>query len=163
MNFLRDIIPHVARHTSHLSIILKKSAPPWGPIQTKAVQELKQLCQQLVPLKIPTDGQRILQIDASDNYWRAILLERLDDKEYYCAHASGQFKESEKHCHVIYKETLAVKYGIKKFEFHLVGHNFLVILDNSSFPKILDYRNKTLPDKQLLRLKNWFTRYDFTV
>ena len=80
-------------------------------------------------------------------------MERLDDKEYYCAHASGQFKESEKHYHFIYKEALAVKYGIQKFEFHLVGHNFLVILDNSSFPKILDYRNKTLLDKQLLRLK----------
>ena len=56
-----------------------------------------------------------------------------------------------------------MKYGIQKFEFHLVGHNFLVRLDNSSFPKILDYRNKSLPDKQLLRLKNWFTKYDFTV
>ena len=94
VNYLRDFIPHVARHTSHLSIMLKKSAPPWGPIQTKAVHELKQLCQQPVPLKILTDGQRILQTDASDNYWGAILLERLDDKEYYCAHASGQFKES---------------------------------------------------------------------
>ena len=71
--------------------------------------------------------------------------------------------ESEKHYHVIYKEALAVKYGIQNFEFHPVGHNSLVRLDNSSFPKILDYRNKTIPDKQLLRFKNWFTRYDFTV
>ena len=56
-----------------------------------------------------------------------------------------------------------MKYGIQKFEFHLVGHNLLVRLDNLSFPKILDYRNKTLLDKQFLRLKNWFTMYDFTV
>ena len=81
----------------------------------------------------------------------------------YYAHASGQFKESEKHYHVIYKEILAVKYGIQKFEFHLIGHNFLVKLDNSSFPKILDLKNKTLPDKHLLRLKTWFSKYDFSV
>ena len=89
MNYLKDFIPHVVRHTSHLSIILKKSAPLWGTIHTKAVQELNQLCQQPIPLKIPTDGQIILQTDGSDNYWGVILLERLDDKEYYCAHASG--------------------------------------------------------------------------
>ena len=115
MNYLRDFILHVASHTSHLSIMLKKSAPPWGPIQTEAVQELKQLYQQPVPLEIPTDVQRILQTDASDNYWGAILSERLDHKEYYCAHTSGQFKESEKHYHIIYKEALVVKYGIQKF------------------------------------------------
>ena len=63
----------------------------------------------------------------------------------------------------MYKEALTVKYRIQIFEFHLVGHNFLVRLDNSSFPKILDYKNKTLLDKQLLHLKNWFTRYDFIV
>ena len=30
---------------------------------------------------------------------------------HLCAHASGQFKDSEKNYHVIYKEILAVKYG----------------------------------------------------
>ena len=58
---------------------------------------------------------------------------------------------------------LAVKYGIKKFEFHLISHNFLIKMDNSSFPKILDFKNKLLPDKQLLSLKAWFAKYDFTV
>ena len=114
-------------------------------------------------MRIPTDGQRILQTDASDEYWRAILLEKHDDKEFYCAHASGQFNESEKHYHVIYKETLAIKYGIKKFEFHLIVHNFLVWLDSSSFPKILKFKNKVLPTNHLLRLKTWFLKYDFTV
>ena len=115
------------------------------------------------PLKIPTEGQRILQTNASDEYWGAVLLEKLDGKEAYCAHSSGQFKESKKHYHVIYREILAVKYGIQKFEFHLIGHNFLVRLDNSSFPKILDFKNKTLPNKHLLRLKTWFSKYDFSV
>ncbi|KAK0596638.1 hypothetical protein LWI29_017607 [Acer saccharum] len=36
-------------------------------------------------------------------------------------------------------------------------------MDNSSFAKILDFRNKIPPSPLLLRLKDWFTRYDFTV
>lgn len=93
----------------------------------------------------------------------AVLLEKHNGKESYCAHAGGQFKESEKHYHVIYKEILVVKYGIQKFEFHLIGHNFLVRLDNSSFSKILEFKNKVLPNKYLLCLKTWFSKYDFTV
>ena len=81
----------------------------------------------------------------------------------FYAHASGQFKDSEKNYHVIYKEILAVKYDIKKFEFHLINHKFLINMDNSYFPQIFDFKNKLLPDKQLLSLKNWFAKYDFTV
>ena len=83
--------------------------------------------------------------------------------DHFCAYASGQFKDSEKKYHVIYKEILAVKSGIKKFEFHLISHKFLINMDNSSFPRIFDFKNKLLPDKQLLNLKTWFSKYDFTV
>ncbi|KAK9195465.1 hypothetical protein WN943_003586 [Citrus x changshan-huyou] len=70
--------------------MLKKFAPSWGPCQTAAVQHLKRITQHPFPLKIPTKGQHILQTDASDEYWGAVLLEKLDGKESYCAHASGQ-------------------------------------------------------------------------
>ena len=153
VNCLRDFFPHVIIHTSQLSKMLKKSAPSWGSSQNDVVQHLKKITEHPFPLKIPIEGQYILQTDTSDEYWGVVLLENIDGKESYCAHASGQFKESEKHYHVIYKEILAVKYGIQKFEFHLIGHNFLVRLDNSYFPKIIDFKNKTLPDKHLLRLK----------
>ncbi|KAK3177358.1 hypothetical protein Dsin_032937 [Dipteronia sinensis] len=36
-------------------------------------------------------------------------------------------------------------------------------MDNSSFPKVLEFRNKIPPNPQLLRLKDWFASYDFTV
>ncbi len=61
--------------------MLKKSAPPWGPPQTVVVQHLKQIAQHPLPLRIPTDGQRILQIDANDEYWEIVLLEKHDGKE----------------------------------------------------------------------------------
>ncbi|KAH9697996.1 hypothetical protein KPL71_023832 [Citrus sinensis] len=109
VNYVRDFIPKVAIHTSQLSRMLKKQCPPWDPAQTDAVKQLKVIAQSPPPLRILTTGQRILQTDASDNYWSAILLEEINGVRYFCAHASGQFTDSEKNCHVIYKEILAVK------------------------------------------------------
>ena len=122
VNYVHDFIPKVAIHTSQLSRMLRKQCLPWGPAQTEVVQQLKVIAQSPPPLRIPTTGQRILQTDASDDYWSAILLEEINCVRHFCAHASGQFKDSEKNYHVIYKEILAIKHGIKKFEFHLISH-----------------------------------------
>ncbi|KAL0291953.1 UNVERIFIED_CONTAM: polyprotein [Sesamum calycinum] len=114
-------------------------------------------------IKIPGTGHRILQTDASNEFWGAILIEEENGRKHFCGHASGQFKDSEKHYHAVYKEILAIKYGIKKFEFHLIGHHFTIMMDNTSFPRIMDLKNKGVPEPQLLRLKDWFSKYQFTV
>ena len=36
-------------------------------------------------------------------------------------------------------------------------------MDCSSFPKMLEFKGKTLPHPQLLRWKEWFSKYDFEV
>ena len=163
INYIRDFLPRLAKYTSPLSQMLKKNPPLWGTMQTEAVKALKKIAQTPPALKIPGNGKRILQTDASDHYWGAVLIEELEGKRYYCGHASGQFKEAEKHYHTTYKEALAVKMGIQKFDFHLRGYQFEVQMDNSSFPKILEFKNKMPPDPQTLRLKDWFSRYDFSV
>ncbi|KAK4383781.1 polyprotein [Sesamum angolense] len=101
--------------------------------------------------------------NASNEFWGAILIEEEKGKKHFCGHASGQFKDSEKHYHAVYKEIFAIKYGIKKFEFHLIGHHFTIMMDNTSFPRIMDLKNKGVPEPQLLRLKDWFSKYQFTV
>jgi len=53
LNYIRDFIPHAAKYTSLLSKLLKKNPPPWGPEQTKAIQELKKIAQTFPALKIP--------------------------------------------------------------------------------------------------------------
>lgn len=53
--------------------------------------------------------------------------------------------------------------GIQKFDFHLRGYQFEVQMENSSFPKILELKNKMPPDPQTLRLKGWFSRYGFSL
>ena len=127
-------MPHLSKLTSPLTAMLKKGAQQWTPQQTEAVKRLKKEMQTLPPLQIPSDGKRVLQTDASDRHWGAVLLE--EDKERkrrICGYKSGSFKDSQIHYHSTFKELLAVKMGISKFEFHLIGHHFLVETDFSSF------------------------------
>ena len=124
--------------------MLKKSPPEWNFTHIEAVQQLKRLSEKLPPLQIPRPGKRIFQIDASDEYWAAALFEEIDGKRNICGYKSGAFKPSELHYHSTFKEILAVKHGIEKFQFHLLGHNFLVEMDMSSFPKMLQFKRKML-------------------
>ena len=85
-------------------------------------------------------GKHILQTDASDESWGAILLEEINRKEHFIAYASGQFSNTQKHYHSVFKEILAPKNGIKKFEYHLIGHHFLIRMDSSAFPNIFHFQ-----------------------
>ncbi|KAH9649366.1 hypothetical protein KPL70_025951 [Citrus sinensis] len=158
-----ETIPHVDHYTRHLSALLKKKPLEWNADHTNDVTTLKQIAQNLPPLKLITDGKRILQTDASDESWGAILLEDINGKEHFIAYASGQFFDTQKHYHSMFKEILAIKNGIKKFEYHLIGHHFLIRMDSSAFPNILNFKGKIVPEKMLLRLKDWFSKYDFSV
>ena len=63
--------------------MLKKQCPPWGPTQTEAVKQLKVIAQSPSPLRIPTSGQHILETDANDDYWSAILLEDINGVRHF--------------------------------------------------------------------------------
>ena len=96
--------------------------------------------------------------------WGAVLLE--EDKQgtrHCCGFASGKFKVSEQHYHSTFKEILAVRNGIKKFSFFLISHHFLVEMDMGSFPKMLHFKQKSVPNPQLLRWSAWFSQYSFDV
>ncbi|GJT26260.1 putative reverse transcriptase domain, viral movement protein [Tanacetum coccineum] len=145
--------------------MLKKNPPQWTSRQTKAVKAIKCLAEKMSPLKIPASSEkRILQTDASDECWGAILLvQDNNNKRYVYGYKSGTFKASKQHYHSTFKEILAVKRGIEKFQFHLIGHEFQVEMDMSSFPCMLQFKRKMLPHAQLLRWSNWFSQWKFTV
>ena len=128
INYIRDFIPHVDHHTNQLSALLKKKPPEWNDNHTLVVTTLKTIAQNPPPLKLITDGKRILQTDASYESWGAILLEEINGKESFIAYASGHFSDTQQHYHNVYKEILAVKNGIKKFEYHLISIWCLIAL-----------------------------------
>ncbi|KAK9032661.1 hypothetical protein V6N11_056919 [Hibiscus sabdariffa] len=141
--------------------MLKKEPPQWSTAQSKAVKFLKEKLQNLPPLQIPSDGKRILRTDASDKYWGAILFNDKEGKGQLCGYKSGRFSDAEIHYHSTFKEILAVKKAISKFEFHLIGHHFLVEMDMSSFPQMIKFKQKIIPNPQLLRWAEWFLKYSF--
>ncbi|KAH9716758.1 hypothetical protein KPL71_021570 [Citrus sinensis] len=67
INYIRDFIPHVDHYTHHFSALLKKKPLEWNTDHTNAVTTLKQIAQNPPPLKLITDGRRILQTDTSDD------------------------------------------------------------------------------------------------
>ncbi|GJY06920.1 putative reverse transcriptase domain, viral movement protein [Tanacetum coccineum] len=136
-------------------------APTTLDVKTKRISEIgSSACRKgMPPLKIPASAKkRILQTDASDECWGAVLLvQDNNNKRHVCGYKSGTFKASEQHYHSTFKEILAVKRGIEKFQFHLIGHEFQVEMDMSSFPRMLQFKRKMLPHAQLLRWSNWFS------
>lgn len=163
VNYIRIFIPKIAQYIGVLTPLLRKQPPPWTQEHTTAIQKLKTICQDPPPLTIPTTGKRILQTDASDHCWSVILLEEHDGTTYCCGHESGFFKPSELHYHTTINELLAIKNGIRKFDFFLRPYQFEIQMDNSAFPKVLEYKNKMIPQPQILRLKDWFSQYQVTV
>ncbi|KAK8501657.1 hypothetical protein V6N12_002395 [Hibiscus sabdariffa] len=161
VNYLSDFIPKISKYTNPLRKMLKKDPPPWSKTQTMAVRVLKEKLQQLPSLQIPSDGKIILQTHASDKYWGAILFEESEGKRHICGYKSGRFTEAEIHYHSTFKEILAVKKAISKFEFHLIGYHFLVEMDMSTFPQMLKFKQKIIPNPQLLRWAEWFSKYSF--
>ncbi|KAH9697717.1 hypothetical protein KPL71_023724 [Citrus sinensis] len=159
INYIRDFIPHVDHYTHHLSALLKKKPPEWNTDHTNVVTTLKQIAQNPPPLKLITDGTRILQTDASDDSWGAILLEEINGKEHFIAYASRQFLDTQKHYHSVFKEILAVKNGIKKFEYHLIGHHFLIRMDSSAFPNILNFKDSQDPWEDFLPLSQHLQQF----
>ncbi|PON53918.1 hypothetical protein PanWU01x14_199150 [Parasponia andersonii] len=102
--------------------------------------------------------------DASDRHWGAALLEEdKEGKRRVCGYKSGSFKDSQIHYHSTFKELLAVKMRIMKFEFHLIGHHFLVETDFASFRGMMTFKQNKPVNAQLLRLATWFSQYSFEV
>ncbi|XP_042484818.1 uncharacterized protein LOC122065091 [Macadamia integrifolia] len=138
---MTEFLPQQIIHISLLHQLLRKKSPSWSSAHTLAVQALKKLSANLPTLHIPCTGKIILQIDASDTHWGAVLLEEQtpNTKRTVYGYKSGSFKPSEAHYHSTFKEILAVKRGIEKIQFHLIRHKFLAELDMSSFPCMLEF------------------------
>ena len=154
VNYMSNFIPNISKYINCLAQLLKKNPPEWNSHHIEAVQQLKKLAERLPPLQILGPSKQVLQTKASDEYWVVALFKETDGKRNICEYKSGAFKTSELHYHSMFKEILAVKNGIEKFQFHFLGHNFLVKMDMSFFPKMLQFKRKMLPHPQLVRWLN---------
>ncbi|GKA55023.1 hypothetical protein Tco_0753972 [Tanacetum coccineum] len=75
VNYMADFLPKLSYHTAVLFPMLKKNPPQWTSRQTEAVKAIKCLTEKMPPLKILASlEKRILQTDANDECWGAVLL-----------------------------------------------------------------------------------------
>nr|GEX76983.1 polyprotein [Tanacetum cinerariifolium] len=96
VNYMADFLPKLSHHTAWLFPMLKKNPPQWTSRQTEAVKTIKSLAEKMSPLKIPASSEkRILQTDANDECWGAVLLVQDNNKRHVCGYKSDTFKASE--------------------------------------------------------------------
>lgn len=103
-------------------------------------------------------------MDRSDKHWGVILLEEdRDGKRKICGYKSGHFKDFQLHYHSTFNELIAIKMGILKFEFHLIGHHFLVESDFTTVKGMLNLIKNKMVNAQLLKLAAWFDQFLFDI
>ena len=94
-------------------MLRKNNTRGWSEEHTKSVKTLKEECKNLPALRLPEENDKlVIQTDASDLYWGAILK---TDVNEICRYISGTFNQAQVNYPVHEKELLAIYKGIKKF------------------------------------------------
>ncbi|XP_075099182.1 putative mitochondrial protein AtMg00860 [Nicotiana tabacum] len=68
VNYVRDFIPNISTYISPLTEMLKKNAPSWGKKQDEVVRKINEISKNVKSLYIPSEGKKILQTDANNEY-----------------------------------------------------------------------------------------------
>ena len=99
-------------------------------------------------LRLPNENDNlILQIDALDKYWAAILKTDLGE---ICRYTSGTFNNNQINYDINEKKLLAIIIGINKFEIFLLLKPFIIETDNTQVAGFI--KNNTGKGVQARRL-----------
>lgn len=153
LNYLSGFYKDLAKDRKILNQQLTNNPQPWSQHHTDAVQRLKDQCTKLPYLRLPTNGTLILETDASEEFWGAVLKEEIHGMTYICRYASGKFISAEMNYHSTHKELLAIIRGIEKFRLFLQEQEFIIRSDLKYFDKYL--QTKHLNKVAHTRLIRW--------
>jgi len=133
----------------------------WGDPQEAAFKKLKELLITAPILAMPTsEGEYILDTDASDIGLGAVLSQSQDGVERVIAYASRTLQKPEKNYETTRKELLAIVFALKHFRQYLLGRPFVTRGDHSA----LSWLRRT--PEPLHPLARWLTlieQYDYKV
>jgi len=121
------------------------------------------MCKNLHILNLPNEeDDLILKIDASNEYWSAVLKIKEGEKLY--KYYSGNFNKIKCNYPTMEKEILAVIRGIEEFLIFLATKPFLIQTDCKG---ILSFVKKNLSNMQaqgrLLRRQLWLNQFFFSI
>ena len=125
LNYSFDFIKDLPKERQELQKLLtKKNQIGWSEKHTIIVKRLKNICLDLPKLRLPNENDNlILQIDASDKYWAAILKTNLGE---ICRYTSGTFNKNQINYGINEKDLLAIIKGINKFEIFVLPKPFII-------------------------------------
>ena len=171
VNYASDYIKDLPKLRKPLQELIKKHNKfEWTEEHTNTIKSLKTKVDNLPKLRLPKEDDLLeLYTDASDIGWGAVLIayekDDLDkEKPLICGYTSGTWKPNEKNYHINEKELLAVKFGIKRFHYHLLPVKFIVRTDNTQVKSFILNKIDLLPE--LNKRRKWqafFSCYDFII
>ena len=111
-----------------------------------------------------TEGQFILDTDASNEGIGAVLSQLQDGEERIIAFGSKTLSKSERNYCITRRELLAVVYFVQQFKHFLLGRNFLVRTDNSAVRYWTKIHSETYdPQGQTARWMVKLAMFDFDI
>jgi len=116
----------------------KNATSDWSKDCKEAFLELKnRLTSASILLSQCSEGQYILNTDASDTALGAILQQQQDGQLRVIGYASRALSNAERHYCIMHKELLGVVYGLKKYRQHLLGWPIVVRTDHTAFTFVI--------------------------
>lgn len=76
INYVAAHYPHIAKDRRILCHLLRKDQPKWEQKHHDAIKCIKEKCKDLPTLRLPRSGYKIIETDASESCWGAVLKER---------------------------------------------------------------------------------------
>mmetsp|Transcript_7130 Transcript_7130/g.7480 ORF Transcript_7130/g.7480 Transcript_7130/m.7480 type:complete len:1037 (-) Transcript_7130:831-3941(-) len=168
-NYFRDFIPFYAQKVAVLEeLTLKKQKFVWNENHDKAFQNIKDTIVNAGMLHtLNYDLPMIVRTDASNTGVGAVLFQKDGDKILNVAFVSKKFSRAATRWSTIEQEAFGIFFALKKWEYLLQGHKFIVETDhrnlqfiqNSNEGKIgrwrlflqdLDFEVKHIPGKENL-------------
>lgn len=167
-SYYRRFIPHfsdIARPIIRLTEKKEKENFHWTQEQEDAFQQLKEALSSAPILSHPrTEGQFILDTDASSEGIGAVLSQIQDGEERLIAFSSKTLSKAERNYCITRRELLAVVYFVQQFKHFLLGRKFLVRTDNSAVRYWTKIHSDTYdPQGQTARWMVKLAMFDFDI
>ena len=132
-SWYRKFLPDFATIADPLTRLTKKKMKyVWEEEQQRAFEYIKALVTTAPVLHHPDLNSRfVIQTDASDSGFGAVLFQVIDGQERVLEFASRALTRAERNYSVTERECLAVLWAIRKFRAYVEGYNFLVVTDQA--------------------------------
>ena len=162
ISFYRSYIPNASDLSSPLSDMLRKGVKEplvWSDEAVASFNALKAALASDPVLRVPNPALPfVLRTDASSCGLGCVLLQYIDGVAFPIAYASRKLLPREINYSTVERECLGIVFGIKRFEYYLVGREFILEVDHK--PLVYMERFKGSNDK-LLRWSLGLQSYKF--